>query len=261
MSKYNLLILSSLLILVIFISGCAEDFNGEGNTSISKCVRNLSNCFGIKETPKIPPINTTNNNPASNPVNNTTPNNVPIWNNNNTQNITVTCPKDVKNCWNVGNVLRVPPKCEFESCAKFGVPPNVCNYTSDCKLIMSVCSCEGVPNVDPRDWINGSYCKTNECMFNETLIARAVCENNVCKKYVKNYTICEDNDNGINYNVSSETRIRFDEINFVPYKNKDFCINNLMLKEYYCEGSNVGWINSTQYSCPFGCFNGQCNPT
>lgn len=255
MDKYKILILLSLLVSVIFISSCVKDFNGENNTSIGNCARNLSNCFGgSKNAQNIPPSNTNNNVPTNNV--NTSPNQ--IWNSNTTQNITASCPKDVKNCWGAGNVLRVPPTCEFESCAKFGIPPNTCNYDSDCKVIMSICSCEGVPTIDPRDWINGSYCKTNECMLKETLIAKAVCENNVCKKYIKNVSICEDSDSGKDYNVTGVARIRFDEINFVPYIGPDICLNSMVLNESYCEGPSVGWLNNTLYTCPFGCLNGQC---
>ena len=114
----------------------------------------------------------------------------PIKNNStNTVNTTNVCPNDKKNCWGAGNVSRIPPSCEFESCAKYGIPPNTCNYRPDCKIVMSMCSCEAVPIDDPRDWINGSYCPSSECVYKDKLIATAICENNVCVKVIDNNSV------------------------------------------------------------------------
>jgi hypothetical protein len=193
---------------------------------------------------------------TSNTNNNVNTNNT--VNTNNIPNINKTCLKDVKSCWGVGNVSRIPPSCEFESCAKFGIPPNNCTYSPDCKIVMSSCSCEAVPIYDPRDWINGSYCASSECMYGEQLIARAVCDDNhVCVKIIQNVTTCVDSDNGINYNISGTVRVNYKSINISA---QDICKDSTWLTEQYCDSLTARSINSTDYNCSFGCSNGACLP-
>lgn len=241
MKRSILLVLFSLLILTIFINSCTQDINTV-NSTISNCAKNLSNCLGSKDNN---PVNTTNNTIVNTTINN-------LANASNTS--TVVCPLDVKDCWGAGNVSRMPPTCEFASCAKFGVPPNTCNYTSDCKIVMSYCSCDAVPKTDPRDWINGTYCSKSDCMMNGIVVALPQCINNICVKSF-NYN-CQDSDGGQDYNTFGTAQLTANSI--IVSTVKDTCINKYLLNEAYCENQTVGYINTTNYNCPFGCVNGAC---
>jgi hypothetical protein len=268
MKRGNLLFLVSSLALIIFISSCDAEFlhppwkrNLTTNNSLADlCTVDVKICDDgtlLKrqkpncEFPSCPIINT-------NPSNNITPNTNNTVNTNNTLSTNNTCPQDLKNCWDAGNVSRIPPSCEFESCAKYGAPPNTCRYDPDCKIVMSACSCEALPLNDSRDWINGSYCATSECMDGEKLIARAICDdNNVCVKIIQNVTTCFDSDNGMNYNISGIVRVNYKSINISA---QDICKDSSWLTEQYCDSLIARSINSTDYNCSSGCLNGACLP-
>jgi len=76
---------------------------------------------------------------------------------------------------------------------------------------------------------------------------------------LKSINICNDSDNGLNYDVKGKTSITNAEGKAIKSQT-DKCIvrhnNKANLIEYYCR-KNI--ISSFYYKCPFGCENGVCN--
>ena len=116
----------------------------------------------------------------------------------------------------------------------------------------------GKPFNYPDYCINSIQLKEYTCENNQSISTiyncSTNCANGACIADQTSTTYCSDTDEGYNYNIYGTIS---GKLNDKPYSYTDYCVSNIILKEYACE-KNATAITKHTYKCPNGCNNGKC---
>ncbi|HIH11092.1 TPA: hypothetical protein HA241_02805 [Candidatus Woesearchaeota archaeon] len=106
------------------------------------------------------------------------------------------------------------------------------------------------------------YPHSRSIAVRQAVFCEGGCLNGVCQPY--NEPLCQDTDEGLNYNQSGRITIqrhpRWDDVlkRFTPQIFTDRCLSPTQLQEWYCSMNNTP--ASVTYECPYRCERGACRP-